>query len=323
MSASSKPGKSALVVLVFLVVSGIQGCRTSHVREGHHTLHHFPVRPTGMLAHTDLVETSGVAFSRREADLLWMINDGGHPAALYALGTDGRDQGRIIVDGAHNTDWEDLAGFDLAGRAYLMIADVGDNQAVRATSRIYVVEEPTRLASGAFPQAVRLAWQFDFRYEDGPRDCEGAAVDMQAERILLITKRTRPPQLYTLPLRPPSDIKIPIARRVGEMPRLPPPTVQDRLVHPRLGTVFSQPTALDIRMDNRLAVVLTYKDAYLFPRAPEQAWATALAGSPLTVPLPALKQMEAACFDGRGDALYITTEQRPAPLLKVALPSGF
>jgi hypothetical protein len=276
-----------------------------------------------VLAHTGLVEASGVVSSRREAGLLWMVNDGGHPAALYALKTDGGDEGRVIVRGALNTDWEDLAGFERNGRAYILIADVGDNQAVRSTSRLYVVEEPLRSGSGRFPASVAVAWYVDFRYADGPRDCEGVAVAPRAGRILLVTKRTQPPQLYALPLQPSAEGAVQTARRVGEIPLIPPPTAQDRIARPRMGALFSQPTALDIRSDGRLAVVLTYKSAYLFPRAPKTTWTAALAGKPVPVALPALKQKEAACFGRSGRTLYVTTEQRPAPLLAVDLAPRF
>ena len=80
---------------------------------------------------------------------------------------------------------------------------------------------------------------------------------------------------------------------------------------------------MDIRSDNRLAVVLTYKDAYLFLRQDDEAWADALARPPLAVPLPRLKQKESACLTADGMRLYVSTEKRPAPLLAVELGSVF
>lgn len=323
MQKPNRVGLGILAAFVFVATCGVQGCRRPPVRDGLDAPRTaFRVRETGHLAHADLVEASGMVHSRREDGLLWMINDGGHPPALYAVAINGGDQGRVIVDGARNTDWEDLAAFDLDGRSFLVIADVGDNQAVRKTSRIYVVEEPRRDHAGVFPGAVGVAWRFDFRYEDGPRDCEGVAVAPHAGQILLITKRTQPPQLYALALQPPEERILQTARRVGAVQQIPPPTVLDRMGRPRLGGFLSQPTAVDIRADNRLAVVLTYKDAYLFPRAPKTSWAAALASKPLKIALPDLKQKEAVCFDRRGRSLYITTEQRPAPLLRVSLPPG-
>ncbi len=278
----------------------------------------FPVRQTGLIAAAELVETSGVACARREADLLWMVNDGGHAPLLFAVRSDGRDLGGVAVSGAVNYDWEDLAGFEWEGRSYILIADVGDNQAVRDAVHVYVVAEPTRRPDGSFPARVDVAWQFAFRYADGPRDCEAVGVDPRRGTILLVTKRTRPPQLYALPLRPEAGAAAE-ARRIGVLPRIPPPTVADRANHPRFGALFSQPTAMDIRHDNRLAVVLTYKDAYLFSRRNGEDWADTLARAPLTVALPHLRQKESACLTPDGRRLYVTTEKRPAPILAVTL----
>jgi len=274
------------------------------------------VRQAGVLANPALVETSGLVSSTREPGLLWAVNDGGHPPVLYALKTDGRDDGQIAVEGAANVDWEDLAVFIREDRAYILIADVGDNKAVRDTCCIYVVPEPVRQATGNFRAAVRVAWQVRYRYEDGPRDCEGVAVDTRTSQILLITKRTNPPQIYTLPLQPPSDAIV-TARRAGEIPFMPASTLEDMIRYPGFGAVLSQPTSFDIRRDNRLAVVLTYKDAYLFQRDPDESWAFALARKPFALHLPRLAQQETACFSLDGRTLYISTEKRPSPLLAI------
>jgi len=301
------------------VVLTLMGCRMPVWHGNSPADDRYPlVRQAGVLADPALVETSGLVSSAREPGLLWAVNDGGHPAVLYALKTDGRDDGRVAVEGATNVDWEDLAVFNREGRAYILIADVGDNKAVRDTRCIYVVPEPVRQATGKFHAAVPVAWQVRYRYEDGPRDCEGVAVDSRTGQILLITKRTSPPQLYTLPLQPPSDAIV-TARRAGEIPFIPPSTLGDMIRYPGFGAVLSQPTSFDIRRDNRLAVVLTYKDAYLFPRAPDESWALALARKPLALRLPRLAQQETACFSLDGRSLYVSTEKRPPPLLEIDL----
>jgi hypothetical protein len=144
------------------------------------------------------------------------------------------------------------------------------------------------------------------------------AVDTRTGQILLITKRTNPPQIYALPLQPSSDA-IAMARRAGEISSIPPPSLGDRIRYPYFGAVLSQPTSFDIRRDNRLAVVLTYDDAYLFQRAPEDAWHHALARKPLTVDIPRLAQQETVCFSSDGRTLYVSTEKRPSPLLAIDL----
>ncbi len=278
----------------------------------------FPVRQTGLIAAAELIETSGMACARHEADLIWMVNDGGHAPVLFAVRSDGHDLGRVTVRGARNEDWEDLAGFEWEGQAFILVADVGDNKAVRDAVHIYVVAEPTRRPGGGFPAQVDIAWQLAFRYEDGPRDCESVGVDTQRGTILLITKRSTPPQVYSLPLRPAAGVRA-TALRVGTVPRIPPPTAHDLAANPRFGALQSQPTALDIRSDNRLAMILTYKDAYLFARKTEETWAMALAHKPLTVPLPEMRQKESACLTPDGRRLYVSSERRPTPLLAVTL----
>jgi hypothetical protein len=308
---------SAIFVALFLAVFVLSGCHSPAAPE-EPVVPAFDVRQAGLVANPALVESSGMAHSRPEGDLLWVANDNGHPPILFAVGSDGSDQGMVTVQGADNTDWEDLAAFEVEGQAYILIADIGDNQALRDTCRMYVVPEPARQLGGGFPDQVDVAWQFAFRYEDGPRDGEGAAVDTADGQILLLTKRTSPPQLYVLPLRPPAGALV-TAKRIGTVPHIPPPTAQDLIANPRFGAFQSQPTALDIRGDNRLAVVLTYKDAYLFPRRNGATWAEALARPPLAVNLPELKQKETACLTPDGRILYVSTEQRPTPLLAVAL----
>lgn len=319
MTLSKTNNGCLLAGLLVWIAIVLGGCRPSAAAEepdaAPPALH---VRQTGWIANPALIESSGMAHSRCERDLLWIVNDNEHPPVLYGVGSDGSDQGMVTVRGAENTDWEDLAAFELGGQAYILIADVGDNRALRDACRIYVVAEPLRQPGAGFPAQVDVAWQFDFRYADGPRDCEGAAVDTENRQILLITKRTSPPQLYVLPLRP-SLRTVATARRIAAVPHIPPPTAQDLAESPRFGAFQSQPTALDIRGDNRLAVILTYKDAYLFWRAAGASWPVALSRPPLTVNLPKLKQKETACLTPDGRILYVSTEQRPAPLLAVEL----
>ena len=85
-----------------------------------------------------------------------------------------------------------------------------------------------------------------------------------------------------------------------------------------MGALRSQPTAMDIRPDGHLALVLTDKHAYLFARPPGETWAAAFAGTPRTVDLPLsdtvrdLRQREAVGFGRRGDVRCVTSEGRHA-----------
>src|SRR5512134_1085479 len=81
---------------------------------------------SGVLLDAQLAEISGLAASRRHRDVLWLHDDGGNPARLFAVTTGGDRMAALRVDGVTKTDWEDMAAFRLDGRDYLLIADVGD-----------------------------------------------------------------------------------------------------------------------------------------------------------------------------------------------------
>ena len=155
-------------------------------------------RLAGLVLDERLREVSGMAASRVHEDVLWLANDGGNDAALYAVSRRGRELARFAVDGVANTDWEDLAAFELDGRHYLLIADTGDNGGLRRTLQLHVVEEPATLEDGP----LKPAWSIAFRWPDGARDCEAVAVDAAAGQVLLVSKKRRPPELFALPLRP-------------------------------------------------------------------------------------------------------------------------
>jgi hypothetical protein len=274
------------------------------------------------VANRGLSEVSGLAASRLRDDLLWAVNDSGGKARLYAFGLDGRDRGCVRVEGAMNRDWEDLASFRLDGGAYLLIADVGDNGAKRRTSVLYAVAEPPIRGEKLGKNAeVPVSWTLRFRYEDGSRDCEAVAVDAAGGRILLLTKRRFPSALYELPLAERGRDGVALARRVTEVPHLPRPSSRwwplpgsGKRSLRRLGSFA---TAMDLAADGSAAAVLTYGDAFLFSRSGGESWAEAFARSPRRIALPRLRQAEALTFVPDGHTLYVTSEGRRAPLLRL------
>ena len=258
----------------------------------------------GNLANPQINEASGLASSRLYPAVLWVINDGGNDPMLYAVGIDGADLGTFRVDGASNYDWEALASFRLQDTAYILIADVGDNWEQRETSSLYVVEEPSITKTGLNDDTpVSIAWHIRFTYEDGPRDCEAVAVDAAHRRVLLLSKRSLPPVLYELPLQPAEDDAIAIAQRVTTIPH------------------FNWPTAIDVSPDGLSALVLTYNSAHLFLRKPDEDWLNAFKKQPQRLHFTQLSQQEAACFGFYGKSVYVTSEKRPAPLIRIDLDS--
>lgn len=273
---------------------------------------------TGNLEARDLEEVSGMTHSAWHPDRLWAINDSGGEPILHALGHDGSDRGRVRVQDAENVDWEALARFKYEGVPYLLIGDIGDNVAMRDHVSFYAVAEPI-FDDGTLPDdaSVPLAFRIDARYENGPRDAEAMAVDAKTQQILILSKRSQPPELYTLSIEPSAENTIRTAQRLGSVDTLPTPDARDLEEGGFLGRFRSQPTALRLSGDGQSAIVLTYKHAYEYPRHPGESWADAFARPPREIPLPPLRQAEAAALEPQNGALWVTSEKHPAPLFRV------
>lgn len=254
-----------------------------------------------------LLEASGLAFSRRDPSLLWSHNDSGNPNALHALGLDGRDRGSVPVAGLPRGDWEDIAAFELHGKPYLLIGDVGDNLRWRHDLTLYAVPEPNLEGERADALSpLRPAWSVAFRYPDGlHRDCEAIGVDAQAGLVLLVTKRVIPTEVYTVPLRSEGDRPV-VATRIATL-ELPQPTVRDVAIDPKYGEWGSAPTAL--ALGAHVAVVVTYKDAYVYRRSPGEAWGAAFSRRPERLRLPTLRGREAAALALDERSMIITSER--------------
>ncbi len=264
---------------------------------------------SGLLMDPRLDEVSGLAASRVHDDVLWAINDGGNGATLHAIGTRGQHHASIEVDGAVNTDWEDLAAFEADGSHYLLVADTGDNGGLRHTLQLHAIREPA-LDDGA---RVRPAWSVAFRWPDGPRDCEAIAVDAAGGRVLLVSKRRNPAELFAVPLRPGTHA-VQVAERIGTLAGVPRATATQRRDDPEGARLRGQVTGADLSPDGRTLAVLTYDEVLFYARG-AGPWGRAVGRQPVVHDLTLLPQAEAIAWSAQGHALYATGEFRPAPLL--------
>ena len=228
---------------------------------------------SGLLMDPRLDEVSGLAASHRHEDVLWAINDGGNGAQLHAVGTRGQHHATVEVDGAVNTDWEDLAAFEADGKRYLLVADTGDNGGLRHTLQLHAIPEPALDNGGR----VRPAWSVAFRWPDGPRDCEAVAIDAAGGRVLLVSKRRDPAELFAVPLRPGTHA-VQVAKRIGTLAGVPRASATEQRDDPEGARLRGQVTAADISPDGRTLAVLTY-DAALFYDLGTAGWGEAVARS--------------------------------------------
>lgn len=301
------PGTSRLVAIVLLAALVVAAAVRGDDR---------PLRgEVGRITDTRLGEISGLAVSPVHPDVLWVINDSGNAPHLHAVDRAGRHLATVPVRGVRNRDWEDLAAYREGDEGRLVIADVGDNASRFQYVTLYVVPEPDPQA----PAMVTVERMVHFFYPDGARDAEGIAIDETAREVLVLSKRTTPPELFAVPLdavtaRPAEAVA---ARRVGPITKIPPPTTLDVAADPVTGIYSSQPTALDWSAEHGL-LVLTYARPYLFRREADEPLVDVIARMPLALNAPRLRQAEALAFDGA--AILLTTEGLPAPVLRLALP---
>ena len=259
--------------------------------------------PVASLRSPAVGEASGLAVSPGHADRLWIINDSGSAAEIYRTGTDGADLGKVAVQGVKNADWEDLSSFIHDGKPYLLIADTGDNGSARSQCQLHVIAEPKQT-----DREVAVAWTIPFTYEDGPRDCESVAVDEKAGKILLLSKRTVPPFLYELPLKPAGNQPV-VARKAGK--------ITDPLAAGMPPVPFgTQPTGLDVSADGKSAAVVTYFRVFLFSRAEGEGWETAFARKPVALEPHRLRQAESVGFSRDGTELFAVSEGGKSPIVR-------
>lgn len=159
-----------------------------------------------------LAETSGVAFSRRTAGVLWTVIDSG-PPMLYALdAARGTFVGRVQVTGADVQDWEDVSVGSCPKGSCLYIADIGDNSAHRDHVTIYRVAEPDAKARST--EAVEV---FQASYPDGPHDAEALFVSPQGQLFIVTKGDGAPIALYRLP----ADLRAGVRARLERVGPLP------------------------------------------------------------------------------------------------------
>ena len=266
----------------------------------------------GRLEDKSIREASGLARSQRQTDLFWVINDNGAKEIVHAIDGRGARLGEFDLRKSRNVDWEDLSSFTLDGKAYLMVADIGDNDAKRDHRTLYFVEEPAPEKDAK----ATLDWALDYTYPDGPRDAEAAAVDIDERRVLILSKRDRPPQLYALPLRADPDAPV-VAQLLGNVDSLEKPSRRDIEFAPKTKDWYWQPVGMDISTNGAAAVILTYRHVYYYRRDADKDWFAALNASPARISLGNFENAESVSFGADEWTVYVTGEDEHARLLRI------
>ena len=264
---------------------------------------------TGLLADPEITEASGIVASTRSPGVLWLHNDSGDDARLFALSTQGAALGRLTLDGVDAVDFEDMAtgpcpdGVDQC----LWVGDTGNNDRNRHQVVIYAVTEPpvdVEVPLGDVPAA--MIWRFPVTFpDDAPFDSEALLVEPDGSTFYMIEKidgAFARVFAHPTPLEPDVAAEL-IEVATLESPGLPIP----------MGRMI---TAADLHPTQPRLLIRVYTGSFEYRLAADQGLedlgdvpATVVAWGPLTEP-----QGEAITYDETGRGFWTVSEGGEAPL---------
>src|SRR5438093_6617217 len=161
--------------------------------------HYSQPKVTGNIKSPDITESSGLAASRCQNNVLWTHNDSGDDAFIFAINSAGDSLGTWKVPNAKNIDWEDIAAYkDKSGKCFIYIGEIGDNKAKRQEHAVYRVEEPLVAPENSSsarknPLTTANADIVRFSYPDYVQDAETLMVHPKSGVIYVVTKRVSGP----------------------------------------------------------------------------------------------------------------------------------
>lgn len=242
-----------------------------------------------------LSELSGLIASRKYAGKFWTHNDSGDRAQIFLINDSAKVQATFRLEDIDAVDIEDVAYFEQNGRHFLVLADIGDNRAVRKYIQLYVFEEPTYQAE----QSENLILRKDIRvltlkYEDKPRDAEAIFIDPTDLTGYLISKRGFNVGVYPFQVVGAREDKITILNLAMTLP-------------------ITFVTAADISSRGDYILVKNLTKVYLWSRLPSQSVLKTLKQPYTTVQYEVEPQGEAISF-ATDNLDFYTISERPLGL---------
>jgi hypothetical protein len=269
----------------------------------------LPAQEPVQLDCKELQESSGVAVSGYDPDLIWTHNDSGGTPRIYLFNRQtGKLRGTCELTDVANVDWEDMCSFMVGDQSFLAIADVGDNSRGRRSVEICIVKEPKPTGKGSDPNDVdkiKKITRLEVRYPKGSFDCESLAYDPSHSRFILLTKEPVACRLFSVPVEPKlfTDFEDRTAKITAEYLQ---------------GFSLSLVTGADICPETRRLVVCNYGIGFIAQPSVDQPllWDR---NSLVKIALPKRKQGEAVAFLNPKQ-LITTSEFAPTPLWTTDLP---
>ncbi|WP_066947253.1 hypothetical protein [Streptomyces lushanensis] len=236
-----------------------------------------------------IVESSGLAASRRHPGIYWTHNDSDDGPYVFAVDSrTGETVATITLEGVGEP--RDVEAISLGSDGNVYVGDIGDNlDGSWDHVWIYRFPEPAALKD----MTVR-ATQFTVKYADGPRNAEALMVDPGTGRVYIASKNDNGGGLYEGPARlTPSGTNV--FRRIGEVP-----WVTDGAFSP----------------DGTELVLRSYFSARAY------AWKNGRLGEDHAVHAPFQGQAESVTYTADGSALMFGSEGKESQVVREDLDNG-
>ncbi|HEU0297912.1 MAG TPA: hypothetical protein VFR37_00615 [Longimicrobium sp.] len=166
----------------------------------------------------ELNETSGAALDPRTPGLFWTHGDSGGEPAVYAIAANGQLAGRVVLTGARNRDWEDMAIGPCGGGQCVYAADIGNNGGRGRALVLYRAPLPAAADAATAPAEV-----FRAQFPGGAgRDAEAVFVTAEGEVYVINKGQRHPIELWhwPAPLQP-GPVDLVRVRQLAARPRQP------------------------------------------------------------------------------------------------------
>ncbi|MBV9216128.1 MAG: hypothetical protein JO053_08130 [Acidobacteria bacterium] len=264
----------------------------------------------GNIRSNELTESSGLAASRCQSDLIWTHNDSGDGPYLFAMDLKANVLAVYKVPNAQNHDWEDIAeAKDKAGKCYIFIGDIGDNENKRSEHQIYRVPEPIVTRTDApsdrkHPIDTENPAIINFSYPDQNQDGETLMVNPLTGNIYVVTKHlSGPAGVYRF--KPEFDTgEIINPEKVGE---LSVPSIPNGFL-----------TGGDISPDATRMIICDYTEGYEYvlpagSRDFDEIWKQ----QPAIIDLGKRPAGESVTYSIDGTSIFAGSEHKNAPLIEI------
>jgi hypothetical protein len=239
--------------------------------------------------HLQINEASGMVASIHNPGMLWTHNDSGDLPRIFLIDASGKIQSIVMLASAKNRDWEDVAigTGPVTGKTYLYVGDIGDNDGIYASKKIYRFEEPT-IPVGVRDTIIRQIDSIEFVMEDGARDSEALFVDPLTNDIYVFSKRERSIGLYRLKY-PQLTNAVDTAKLITRMP-------------------YRQVVAADISRSGEEILLKTYDSIYYWKRSLNESIPDLLTKVSTPLPYVSEPQGESIAFDYAGNGYFTVSE---------------